>query len=198
MNYHRANGSVKVLHIKLRFHGKLLHNLRCVHAQLPSKCCCGARQASQSEGPVTSIRFPQTEVLQPGWPWDQWHALMHRRYLKLQLQSRFAESSLSAGGGTENSLKEDKHHIPWLQCTHEARDSLPSKAAGRQAQEQVAGSTLARGKDSVFGVRNSLMLARPQASRSIFANYRAAAHRQHHTLSAGGPGLSRLWKWPKH
>lgn len=58
----------------------------------------------------------------------------------------FSESSLSAEGSTENSLKEDKQHISWLQCTHEARDRLPRRAAGRQAQEQVAGSTLTRGQ----------------------------------------------------
>ena len=127
----------------------------------------GARQASQREVPVTSIRFPQTEVLQSGWPRHQWHALTHRRYLKLlATEQGFAESLLSAQG----SLKEDKQHIPWLQCTHEARDRLPSRAAGRQAQEPVAGSTLAGGKGSVLGVRNSLALARPQASKSNFAS----------------------------
>lgn len=170
MNYHRANGSVKVLHIKLRFHGKLLHNLRCVRAQLPSKRCCGGSSSL------------------PAWRSSYLHQVSSKRSATVRLTLRSVACShapevLEASatelicrklsvcwGGTENSLKEDKHHIPWLQCTHEARDSLPSKAAGRQAQEQVAGSTLARGKDSVLGVRNTLMLARPQASRSIFAN----------------------------
>lgn len=54
----------------------------------------------------------------------------------------------------EKSSKDDKRHIPWLQRTREARDRLPSRAAGRQAQEEVAGAPLPRDEGGVLGGRN--------------------------------------------